>query len=64
LIPVKKNADKYWYKALKKLILDEDLRKSLGQGLYDTFSDKYNLKTVTNKRAEFYESVVQETLKV
>lgn len=64
LIPVKKNADKYWYKALKKLILDEELRNKLGQGLYDTFSEKYNLKEVTSKRSEFYESVVHETLKV
>lgn len=64
LIPVKKNSDKYWYKALKKLIVDEDLRNKIGQGLYDTFSDKYDLKNVTNNRAEFYESVIHETLKI
>lgn len=64
LVPIKKNADKYWYKALKKLILDEDLRNKIGQGLYDTFSEKYNLKNVTNNRAEFYDSVIMETLKV
>jgi glycosyltransferase involved in cell wall biosynthesis len=64
LIPVKKNADKYWFKALKKLILDEELRNSLGQGLYDTFGEKYNLKNVTAKRADFYESIIHEALKV
>ena len=64
LIPPKKNADKYWYKELKKLIIDEDYRNKIGQGLYDTFSEKYNLKNVTNNRAEFYESVVHETLKI
>ena len=64
LIPLKKNADKHWYKALKKLILDEELRNKIGQGLYDTFSEKYNLKNVTNNRAKFYESVIHETLQI
>lgn len=60
LVPEKKNAERYWYKALKSLILDADLRKQIGQGLYDTFSEKYNLKNVTNKRAKFYESLIVE----
>lgn len=64
LVPNKKNVDKYWYKALKSLILDADLRKTIGQGLYDTFSEKYHLKNVTSKRAEFYESLVVEEAKV
>jgi glycosyltransferase involved in cell wall biosynthesis len=64
LVPLKKNTDKYWYKALKKLILDEELRNKIGQGLYDTFSEKYNLKNVTDNRAKFYESVIHEALKV
>jgi hypothetical protein len=71
LIPTKnregerrKNLDKYWYKYLKMLVLDADLRKQLGQNLYNDFSEKYNLKNVTEKRANFYESVVMETLKV
>lgn len=64
LIPNKKNADKYWYKALRNLILDAELRKTIGQGLYDTFSEKYHLKNVTSKRAEFYESLVVEDVKI
>ena len=64
LVPNKKNIFRYWYKALKKLILSEDLRNQIGQGLHDTFKDKYNLKNVTNNRANFYESVVKEALKV
>lgn len=64
LIPNKKNNDKYWFKELKKLILDKELRDKIGQGLYDSFSEKYNLKYVTNNRAKFYESKVLETLVV
>jgi len=64
LIPNKKNTDKYWYKALKKLILDEEYRNKIGQGLYDTFSVKYNLKNVTNNRANFYESVIEKKLQL
>ena len=64
LVPSKKNADKYWFKYLKRLILDEDFRKELGENLYEDFSDKYNLKTVTAKRAEFYESLVYEAYQV
>lgn len=64
LIPAKKNSDKYWYKELKKLILDEDYREKIGQGLYDTFGEKYHLKNVTKKRAEFYENIILSTLKV
>ena len=64
LVPIKKNAHKYWYKALRNLILDSDLRKSIGQGLYNTFSEKYNLKNVTITRAKLYENIVQESLQI
>ncbi|MFW6219957.1 MAG: glycosyltransferase [bacterium] len=64
LIPNKKNAHKYWKKYLKQLILDEDLRKKLGEQLYEDFKDKYHLKTVTKKRAEFYKEVVSKVLAV
>jgi glycosyltransferase involved in cell wall biosynthesis len=62
LIPNEKNAHKYWQKYLKKLILDADLRKQLGEQLYEDFKDKYNLATVTQNRAEFYKAVVAKTL--
>ena len=64
LIPVKKNADKYWYKELKKLILDEEYRNKIGQGLYDSFSEKYNLKNVTNNRANFYNQIMKKTFEL
>lgn len=62
LIPPSKNADKKWFKAIKKLILDENLRKEIGQNLYDDFKEKYHLGHVTNKRANFYENVTKKEL--
>jgi len=64
LIPVEKNARKYWQKYLKRLILDADLRKQLGEQLYEDFKDEYNLATVTKKRADFYRAAVAKTLEV
>ena len=59
-----KNLDKYWYKHLKQLILNSDLRKQIGENLYTDFSKTHHLKIVTEKRAEFYNNVVMESLKV
>jgi glycosyltransferase involved in cell wall biosynthesis len=64
LIPVKKDSYKDWQKNLKKLILDADLRKKLGEQLYEDFKEEYNLANVTKKRAEFYKSVVAKTLEL
>lgn len=58
LVPVKSNSVKYWAKYLKKLILDADLRKQLGEQLYQDFSVKYNLADVTKNRVEFYKSII------
>jgi len=60
LIPTKKNARKYWQKYLKKLILDADLRKKLGEQLYEDFKSEYDLTSVTKKRADFYISIVEK----
>ena len=62
LIPSTKNARKYWSKYLRKLILDADLRKKIGEQLYEDFKIDYNLEHVTKKRAEFYKSVVNKDL--
>jgi len=62
LIPNKKNAHKYWKKYLKQLIVDADLRKKLGEQLYEDFKEEYNLANVTARRAAFYEMVVAKTL--
>ncbi len=62
LIPAVKNAHKYWVKNLKKLILDAELRKKLGEQLYEEFKEDYNLANVTKKRVEFYKAAVAKTL--
>lgn len=59
-----KNLDKEWHRFLKKLILEPELRKEIGENLYNDFHEKYNLKNVTNKRAEFYNEMVMKSLKV
>lgn len=64
LVPNKKNSHKYWKKYLKKLILDPDLRKKLGEQLYEDFKEKYHLENVTKKRADFYKEVVSKSLVV
>lgn len=59
LIPSEKNSFKHWAKYLKKLILDAELRKKIGEQLFDDFKEDYNLVNVTKKRAEFYKKVVK-----
>jgi len=54
--------DKEWYKYLKKLILNENLRKELGENLYNDYKEKFNLKNVTEKRAEFYNEIIVKSL--
>ncbi len=68
LIPYKKNGlinrkvDRDWAKAIKKLVLEPNLRDDLGNQLYEDFKVKYNLKYVTETRAQFYKSVVNATV--
>jgi glycosyltransferase involved in cell wall biosynthesis len=64
LIPAEKNAHKYWKKYLKRLILDADLRKKLGEQLYEDFKEEYHLANVTKKRVEFYRAAVAKTLQL
>ena len=59
-----KYMDKQWYKYLKQLILNPELRKELGENLHKDYGQKYHLKNVTEKRADFYNNVVIESLKV
>ncbi len=60
LITTEKNAAKHWYKHLKKLILDADLRKRLGEQLYTDFNEKYNLENVSKTRAEVYKTILNK----
>lgn len=60
LVENKKNSAKHWKKRLKELILNPEKRRVIGEGLYNTFKDKYNLENVTKRRSEFYQKVVNE----
>jgi len=57
LIPTKDN-NKGWYKAIKKLILDKDYRDYLSNNLNQFVLENYTLKIVTEKRVDFYKSIL------
>ena len=45
---------KQWQKYVKKLIDNPQMVKDLGEKLYETVKDKYNLNNVTKTRGEIY----------
>ena len=57
LVPTKKNIGG-WYKAMKKVINDKELREKLSTNLYNMVKDKYNLKNATKERVEFYKKLI------
>jgi glycosyltransferase involved in cell wall biosynthesis len=47
-----------WYKFIKKLKSNKNLVTDLGERLYETVKDTYDLNNVTKLRAEFYKSLI------
>ena len=47
-----------WAKFIEKLIKNPNMVKDMGERLYETVKDKYDLKKVTKDRAEFYKSIL------
>jgi glycosyltransferase involved in cell wall biosynthesis len=47
-----------WAKFIKKLVDNPNMITDLGERLYETVKDKYDLSFVTKDRAEFYKSIV------
>jgi glycosyltransferase involved in cell wall biosynthesis len=47
-----------WAKNIEKLIKNPNLVKDMGERLYETVKDKYDLNIVTKTRAEFYKSII------
>jgi glycosyltransferase involved in cell wall biosynthesis len=45
-----------WTKAIKKLIQNPNMAYDMGQRLYETVKDTYDLNVVTKNRAELYKS--------
>ena len=54
---VKNHSD--WAKFIKKLVDNPDMVTELGQRLYDTVKDTYDLNKVSDKRADFYKSLIK-----
>jgi glycosyltransferase involved in cell wall biosynthesis len=48
-----------WFKHIKRLINNPNLAVDLGERLYETVKDKYDLNVVTKTRAEFYKSLIK-----
>ena len=47
-----------WAKFIEKLVKNPNLIKDMGERLYETVKDVYDLKNITKNRAEFYKSIV------
>ena len=48
-----------WSKYIKKLVNNPNLIVDLGERLYETVKDRYDLNNVTKERAEFYKSLIK-----
>jgi glycosyltransferase involved in cell wall biosynthesis len=47
-----------WGKFIEKLVKNPNLVKDMGERLYETVKDKYDLNTVTKTRRDFYKSII------
>jgi glycosyltransferase involved in cell wall biosynthesis len=47
-----------WAKYIEKLIKNPNMIKDMGERLYETVKDTYDLTTVTKNRSEFYKSII------
>lgn len=54
---VKNHSD--WAKHVKKLVDNPNMITDLGERLYETVKDRYDLNVVTKTRAEFYKSLIK-----
>ena len=48
-----------WAKSIKKLVENPNMIIDLGERLYETVKDKYNLQNITKLRKEFYKSLIK-----
>jgi len=48
-----------WAKYVKKLVQNPNLIEDMGNRLYETVKDTYDLNNVTKDRAEFYKSIIK-----
>lgn len=59
LIPTQRNHSD-WGKAIKKLVTNPEMITELGERLYETVKDKYDLNNVTKDRAEWYKLITNK----
>ena len=48
-----------WSKFIKKLVNNPNLITDMGERLYETVKDTYDLRNVTKARAEWYKTIVK-----
>ena len=48
----------HWSKQMQKLINDPNRIEDLGEALYESVKDKYDLEKVTRRREEWYQSII------
>jgi glycosyltransferase involved in cell wall biosynthesis len=48
-----------WAKFIEKLVKNPNMIKDMGERLYETVKDTYDLNVVTKNRAEFYKSLIK-----
>jgi glycosyltransferase involved in cell wall biosynthesis len=48
-----------WAKWIKKLVENPNMVQDMGERLYETVKDKYDLNQVSKTRAEFYKSLIK-----
>jgi glycosyltransferase involved in cell wall biosynthesis len=58
LVPEHRNHSD-WSKHIKKLVQNPNLITDMGERLYESVKDKYDLNNVTKDRAEFYKSLIK-----
>jgi glycosyltransferase involved in cell wall biosynthesis len=58
LIPESRNHSD-WAKSIKKLVQHPEMITELGERLYNTVKDKYDLNKVTDERASWYKSLIK-----
>lgn len=57
---VKEGSSKDFTFYAKKLINEPSLREEMGNNLYETVKDKYNLKNVTKSRGDWYKTLINK----
>jgi glycosyltransferase involved in cell wall biosynthesis len=48
-----------WFKSIKLLLNNRNMVEDLGENLYNSVKDMYDLNIVTKQRAEFYKSIIK-----